>query len=225
MSALDALRYLTRLPTGGKAEGALILFHGRGSDEHDLYRLLDDLDPAGRLLGVTVRGPLSLPPGGAHWYVVQQVGFPDPTTFFETRALLDGWLAAFTAETGVPPAQTILGGFSQGAVMTWTMGLGEGRPRPAGLVALSGFIPKVPGFALDLSLPLPPVAIGHGTLDGVIPVTFGQQARDRLMAAGAQVLYHESPIRHGIHPAFLDQLAPWVTSVVDGLAPAPAPTA
>ena len=57
-----------RAPAAGEPEGALVLFHGRGADENDLFPLLDALDPERRLLGVTPRGPLSLPPGGAHWY-------------------------------------------------------------------------------------------------------------------------------------------------------------
>ena len=57
-------------PAVGEPEGLLVLLHGRGADERDLFPLLDLLDPERRLLGVTPRGPLSLPPGGAHWYAV-----------------------------------------------------------------------------------------------------------------------------------------------------------
>jgi phospholipase/carboxylesterase len=192
-----------------------VLFHGRGSDEYDLYRLLDDLDPDRRLLGVTPRGPLSLPPGGAHWYVVRRVGFPDPDTFHPTRQLLSEWLDELARSTGIPPGRTVLGGFSQGAVMAHTMGLGTGRPRPAGIVAFSGFIPTVEGFDVDLSAPLPPVAIGHGTYDDVIAVEFGREARDRLTAAGADVTYQESPMRHSIDPGFLDELVPWVAGAIE----------
>ena len=63
MSGASALEHLVR-PAAGRAEGALVLFHGRGADEHDLFPLLDMLDPERRLVGVTPRGPLSLPPGG-----------------------------------------------------------------------------------------------------------------------------------------------------------------
>ena len=70
----DQLTYLTR-PVAGDAEGLLVLFHGRGADERDLYPLLDLLDPERRLLGVTPRGPLSLPPGGAHWYALHEIGY------------------------------------------------------------------------------------------------------------------------------------------------------
>ena len=71
-------------PASARAEpeGALVLLHGRGTDEHDLFPLIDLLDPEARLVGVTPRGPLSLPPGGAHWYVVREVGYPDPDTFY-----------------------------------------------------------------------------------------------------------------------------------------------
>ena len=67
-----------------------MLFHGRGADEHDLFPLLDMLDPERRLLGATARGPLSLPPGGAHWYAVRRVGYPDPETFHATYPELAG---------------------------------------------------------------------------------------------------------------------------------------
>ncbi len=173
MSGLDTLTHRVR-PSAGEPEGALVLFHGRGSDEHDLYRLLDDLDPDRRLLGVTPRGPLSLPPGGAHWYITRQVGYPDPQTFDATDRLVSAWLDELARSTGIPPERTILGGFSQGAVMTHALGLGTGRPRPAAMLAFSGFIPTVEGFDLDLAPPLPPVAIGHGTNDQVISVEFGR---------------------------------------------------
>ena len=192
----------------------LVLFHGRGADEHDLVPLLDLLDPEQRLLGVTPRGPLSLPPGGAHWYAVQEIGYPDPGTFLPTEKLASQWLDGLAAETGIPPERSVLGGFSQGAVMTYTLGLGADRPRPAGLVALSGFLPTVPGWELDLSAPLPPVAIGHGTYDPIIEVGWGRQARELLEGAGADVTYRESPLPHAIDPRFVVELSGFVADAL-----------
>ena len=74
-----------RREADGEPEGVLVLIHGRGADENDLYPLLDYLDPERRFLGVTPRGPLSLPPGGAHWYAVREIGYPDPRHFLATR--------------------------------------------------------------------------------------------------------------------------------------------
>jgi phospholipase/carboxylesterase len=201
-------------PADGEPEGLLVLFHGRGVDENDLFPLLDVLDPQRRLLGITPRGPLSLPPGGAHWYAVREIGYPDPATFLPTYQAVAEWLGSIAEETGIGLERTVLGGFSQGGVMSYALGLGRGRPRPAALVALSGFVPTVPGFELDLEPPLPPVAIGHGTLDPVISVEWGRRAREQLEAAGADVLYREYPLPHAVDPGFLAELAPWIASAL-----------
>jgi phospholipase/carboxylesterase len=202
-------------PPAREPEGALVLFHGRGTDEHDLFPLLDVLDPEQRLLGVTPRGPLSLPPGGRHWYAVREIGYPDPETFLPTYERAGEWLDAFASETEIPAGRTVLGGFSQGAVMTYALGLGAGRPQPAALLALSGFPPTVEGFQLDLADRRGlPVAIGHGAYDPVIGVEWGREARRRLEEAGATVLYRESPLGHTVDPAFLAELAPWVAEAL-----------
>ncbi|MFN2490213.1 MAG: alpha/beta hydrolase [Actinomycetota bacterium] len=198
-------------PATREPQGVMILFHGRGADQHDLFPLFDLLDPAGRLFGFAPRGPLALPPGGAHWYVSRDVGHPDPSSFHATVERVDAWLASVEVATGCGRDRTIIGGFSQGAVMSYALGLGRGRPPPRALVALSGFMPVVDDFELDvddrgdLS-----VAIGHGTYDPVIDVEWGRLARERLEAAGADVLYRESPMAHGIDPGFVQEIAAWL---------------
>jgi phospholipase/carboxylesterase len=192
-----------------------VLIHGRGADEHDLFPLADALDPERRLAAVLPRGPLRLPPGGAHWYVVHEVGRPDPATFLPTYAALGGWLDATAAAHEVASDRVVIAGFSQGAVMSYALGLGAGRPRPAGIIALSGFVPVVAGFDLDLPGRAGlPVAIGHGTLDPVIEVGFGRSARDQLEGAGLVVRYQESPMPHSIDPAFLGELRGWLSGVI-----------
>jgi phospholipase/carboxylesterase len=200
----------TRREPAGEPQGVLVLFHGRGTDEHDLAPLLEVIDPERRLLGVTPRGPLSLAPGGAHWYIVARVGYPDPETFHASYARTSAWLDALAERTGIPPERMVLGGFSQGAVMSYALGLGPDRPRPSAIVALSGFIPTVRGWEPDLERPLPPVAIGHGTYDPVIPVQFGREAKRLLEEAGDEVLYSESPLPHAIDQRFLETLRPWL---------------
>ena len=205
MSALESLAYRRR-DAAGEPRGALVVCHGRGADEHDLAPLLDALDPGRRLVGFLPRGPLSLPPGGAHWYVVREVGFPDPATFLPTFETLSGWVDAALADAGVPIERTVFAGFSQGAVMSYALAFAATRPRPAGVLAFSGFVPRVDGFELDLAgREGLPVSIAHGTHDPIITVSFGRDARDRLEAAGADVAYVEEPMAHSIGPAGLAQ--------------------
>jgi phospholipase/carboxylesterase len=202
-------------PAAGDPQGALVLLHGRGADEHDLHPLLDVFDPHRRLVGLTPGGPLSLPPGGRHWYVVPRVGYPEPETFGATLAELAGVLDAQLAEHGVGWERTVLGGFSQGAVMSYAVGLGAGRPLPAGILAMSGFIPTVDGWELRADgLQDYPIAIAHGSIDPVISVDFARAARDRLSAAGADVLYRESQMPHTIDPRVVPDLQAWVAERV-----------
>jgi phospholipase/carboxylesterase len=209
VSDLQLLEYAER-PPAGEAAGVLVLMHGRGSSEQDLFPLLDMLDPQQRLWGFSPRGPLRLPPGGAHWYVLGGIPTPDPVTFLETYGLVDRWLRAVAETTGVPAERTVIGGFSQGAVMSWALGLGEGRPRPAGIAAMSGFMPRVEGWSMSLEPPLPRVAILHGSYDEMIRVEWGREAKEALEAAGADVLYRESALAHSIDPRVLPEIEQWL---------------
>jgi phospholipase/carboxylesterase len=211
---IDLLAHELR-PARDEPEGAIVLLHGRGANQFDLLPLLDGLDPERRLVGVTPRAPLELSPGGYHWYVSGAVGYPDKQTFDAGYATLASWLDALPAALGVPWPRTVLGGFSMGAVMSYALGLGRGRPAPAGILALSGFMPTVEGFELGLSDRNGfPVAIGHGTQDPVILVEFARDARRRLEAAGARVLYRESQMFHSIDPVFVHVLQNWLTETV-----------
>jgi phospholipase/carboxylesterase len=183
-----------------------VLLHGRGAEEHDLAPLLDLLDPDQQLVGLLPRGPLALPPGGRHWYIVREVGFPDPRTFGPTYAAASEWLDEALAEVGVPSERAVLGGFSQGAVMSYALALGAGRPQPAAILAFSGFVPRVDGFKLDLERRAGlRVSIAHGIFDPLIGVGFGRDARDRLQAAGLAVSYREDPVGHQLAQGGLTQ--------------------
>jgi phospholipase/carboxylesterase len=202
-------------PAAHEPLGALVLLHGRGADEHDLLGLAEVLDPDHHLVAITPGGPLSLPPGGRHWYVVERVGHPDPQTFRASYETLEGWLRELPEITGVPWERTVLGGFSQGAVMAYALGLGAGRPSPAAILAFSGFLPTVPGWQMELAgREGLGVAIGHGTLDPVIPVRFAHEADRTLSAAGIEVSFRESPIAHGIDLGFAAGLRPWIARAI-----------
>jgi phospholipase/carboxylesterase len=216
---MSALTYRER-PAAGDPAGLLVLHHGRGADEHDLLGLADTLDPQRRLHVVTPRAPLTIPgwPGN-HWYVVPRVGYPDPDTFHRAYALLADFHDELWATTGIGPEATVLGGFSMGSVMSYSLGLAGERPAPAGILAFSGFVPVVEGWQPDLaSRPELPVFIAHGRQDPVMEVAFARRARALLEAGGLPVSYHESDASHHIDPAHLPAAVAWLDRT---LAPAP----
>ena len=207
--------HVTREPAG-EAAGTLVLLHGRGADEHDLLGLLDVIDPRRRLRGVTVGGPLALPPGGRHWYAVHRVGFPDPSTFDPTYTRLGRFL---DSELGLDWSRTVIGGFSQGGVMSYALGLGAGRPRPAGVLAMSCFVPETDHWEADLASRAGlPVAHVHGEHDPVIGVEFARAARTLLEGAGLPLLYREFPGGHHVDPRVLVDLARWLEDRLPGAA-------
>jgi phospholipase/carboxylesterase len=203
---------------GARPEGLLVLHHGRGTDERDLIGLADVVDPERRLYVVAPRGPLTLHgwPGN-HWYVVPRVGYPDPDTFGASYSALAAFHDALWERTGIAPHETVLGGFSMGAVMSYALGLGSDRPAPAGILALSGFVPVVDGWAPDFdSRPATRVLIAHGRSDPVIGVEFARRARDVIEGAGLEVEYRESDAAHHVDPADIPAIVEWLTSAVPG---------
>lgn len=212
---MSALTYRER-PAAGEPSGLLVLHHGRGTDENDLLGLADVLDPERRLHVVTPRGPLTLSGWpGYHWYVVPRVGYPDPETFWTTFEALSEFHDELWERTGTTPERTILGGFSMGSVMSYSLGLAADRPRPAGILAFSGFIPVVQRWEPDLEgRKGMPVFIAHGRNDPIMEVGFARRARELLEGGGLEVEYHESDTGHNIDPAHVPAAVRWLTERV-----------
>jgi phospholipase/carboxylesterase len=100
-----------------------------------------------------------------------------------------------------------------GSVMSYSLALAGDRPRPAGILAFSGFIPTVEGWEPDLgSRPDLPVFIAHGRGDPVMDVEFARRARALLQAGGLPVEYHESDAAHHIDPAHVPAAIQWLAA-------------
>ena len=206
---MDSLTFEER-PASGHAAGLLVLHHGRGADERDLLGLAEILDPGRQLHVVSPRAPLSIR-DGYHWYVVPRVGYPDPETFHAAYDRLAAFHDRLWERTGITPEHTVLAGFSMGAVMSYSMGLAGERPKPAGILAFSGFIPGVDGWQPDLaSRDDLPVFIAHGRRDPIIAFDFARRASALLEAGGLPVEYHESDVGHEVDPIHLRAATEWL---------------
>jgi phospholipase/carboxylesterase len=208
---MEALHFLER-PADGDPEGLMVLHHGRGTEERDLLGLADALDPTRRLRAVTPRAPLQLPGSpGYHWYLVPRVGYPDRDSFHAARAALADLHDRLWEETGAGPGQTVLAGFSMGAVMSYAMALGADRPSVAGILAFGGFVPVVDGWEPSFGDRQATRAfIAHGRNDPIIEVGFARRARELLEAGGLDVTYRESELGHQIDPGHLRDAAAWL---------------
>lgn len=189
-------------PASAEAAGALVLLHGRGGNEHDFFRLHDDLDPDQRLHVYVPRGPIPVGDGHAVWFDLERPGLLEHTT-----SAMESWLDSLP----FPREMIAVAGWSQGGAIAFILGL-SARPPPAALIALGAFFPLWERWEPSLEPPLPPVLIGHGTNDDSVPVAWARLARRLVEGAGAKVTYCETGVGHEIDPSWLTE-----ARVVEGL--------
>jgi phospholipase/carboxylesterase len=215
VGALTSLGFRER-PAEGEPDGLLVLHHGRGADEFDLLPLGDAIDPQRRLHVVTPAAPLQLPDTpGRHWYLVPQVGHPDPDSFLAACDALGAFHDELWERTGLGPESTVLGGFSMGSVMSYALGLAGARAAPAGILAFSGFVPELDEWPLEVAARAGlRTFIAHGRRDPVIGVEFARRARELLSAGGLEVSYHESDLGHQIDAMAVVAAARWLAATL-----------
>jgi phospholipase/carboxylesterase len=189
----------------------LLLLHGYGASEHDLFDLADYVDP--RLHVLSARAPLALPWGGFAWYHLGGAPgrlIPDPASRAEAVELIEHFVPMLPERLGTDPQRTYVLGFSQGAIIA--LALAMARPDAlAGVIALSGYLdpdlmPATPSEALN-GLPIIQM---HGAYDDVIPVAAAHMTREAMSRLPVRYVYHEHPIGHGIHPDGLRQIQAWL---------------
>jgi phospholipase/carboxylesterase len=190
----------------------LILLHGVGSNEHDLFGLAPYLDP--RFLIVSARAPYVMMPGMYAWFEIGWVGTEivvDPQQAEASRKLIAQFVqeaAAYSAD----PGRVYLLGFSQGAIMSAAVAL----TRPdlvAGAVLMSGRVRR------DLLPPLDaeqlvekPFLVVHGTADAVLPIENGRASRDFLASLPVKLTYKEYRMAHEVSAESLADVVTWLSA-------------
>lgn len=200
---------------GGGRPPALLLLHGRGTNENDLLELLDYLDP--RFFVISVRAPFQFDQGcgGYTWYEVQDVGTPHPQQFEESYKRLVQFLDDVKRGYPIDERQLFLLGFSMGSIMSFAVSLT--KPKSVrGIVAHSGYIPENTSlqFAWDQLQGLS-IFVAHGVHDPVIPIHFGRRAHELLSKTSADLTYKEYPISHTISEESLSDLSSWLQKKLD----------
>jgi phospholipase/carboxylesterase len=184
------------------------LLHGLGSNERDLMAFAPYQDP--RLTIVAYRAPIAYGYGGFAWFDIQWL--PEGRTVDEdeadrSRDLLVDAVAGLREE--FTPSRLVVGGFSQGAMMT--LGIALARPDLVdGALMMSGRV--MPRFVANASPEASrvPFLLQHGVRDDVLPVADGREARDALVELGVEVEYREYPIGHEVSMASLQDAIGWI---------------
>ena len=215
------------LQTGDQPVASIVVLHGLGADGNDFVPIAQELDlsavgpvrfvfPHAPVRPVTLNGGMAM----RAWYDIlgsdlarreDEPGLRASVT--QVQALLD-----HEAARGIPPARTVLMGFSQGCAMTLLTGL-RAPQRLAGLVGLSGYLPLAATTAAERSAANrdTPVFLAHGRFDPMVALARGTATRDALLALGQPVQWHEYPMQHSVCGEEIADLNAWLLKV---LAPA-----
>jgi phospholipase/carboxylesterase len=216
-----SLRYLVVEPDEfdpDRAYPLIILLHGFGSNMSDLAGLTPTIGRVGYLYACP-NAPLAMDIGGG------QVGYAWANLYgdsYEREAqdaenLLIDFVQELTQQYKVTPDRVMLGGFSQGGMLTYRVGL----PRPemfAGLFALSSRVTDPDGLRSRLPERRDQaIFVSHGTQDTMISVDDGRESRRLLGEWGYDVEYHEYEMGHEIRQEVIDDSLKWLSKVMPPL--------
>lgn len=213
-----SLTHLVRPPAqSSEAPPMLLLLHGVGSNERDLFSLAPQLD--GRFLVLSARAPNPRGPGGFAWFEVQftpQGPVIDPAQAEASRRLLLRFIAEAAAAYGADARRVYLMGFSQGAIMSASVALTEPEV-VAGAVLMSGrILPEIgPLVAAPERLAGLPILVAHGAQDTVLPIHHGRASRELLAGLPVDLSYHEYGMGHEVRPESLADIGAWLRARLD----------
>ncbi|MGH2625812.1 MAG: alpha/beta hydrolase [Anaerolineales bacterium] len=202
----------------------LLLLHGVGSHEADLFTLAPMLDR--RLLCLSLRAPFALASGSYAWFEVELSPVSpviDAAQAEESRRRVAEFIPRAVEHYRADPERVFLLGFSQGAIISLALCLT--RPELlAGVVALSGRTlpelftqegPLAGRLAPPEALKGMPILVLHGTHDPVLPIHFGRDTRERFGALAVDLMYQELPMAHTISPEALVIVQRWLSDRLD----------
>jgi phospholipase/carboxylesterase len=207
----SVLQYIVRAPqvASGKNK-AIILLHGVGSNERDLFNLAGQLPDDFYI--ISLRGPFSLGTERYAWYSVD-FSTGKPVYNAEQELVSREAIAMFIKQVKEKYNldEVYVGGFSQGAIMSYSIGLLY-PDEVKGIIAFSGRLLEEikPLGKKDAYLKKTKVFIAHGIHDTTLPVFYARAAKSYLQALKVPVSYHEYNIGHHISQEIINDLRAWL---------------
>ncbi|TNE29253.1 MAG: alpha/beta fold hydrolase [Bacteroidetes bacterium] len=216
MSAPLPLHCVSVPPTHPAENGkspVVLLLHGYGSHENDLFSFANDLRRTHYV--ISLRAPLRLGFGGFAWYEINwnESGekWTDVEAGLNSLKLLESFIDQLEDHFPVDSNAITLMGFSQGAIMSYAYSFRHPEKLKA-VVAMSGYIVSelMPKQAVMELVQKTPFYITHGTEDAVIPVSWAKQGVDYLEKLKINHVFKTYPMPHGISPEAYAELKAWL---------------
>ena len=208
------LHYLVQEPKTIKDQNPLlILLHGYGSNEEDLFSFAPELPDDSYV--ISVRAPYDLQPYGHAWYAIHfdadENKFSDNVQAKQSVELIAGFIDAIVKQYPIDTKNVTLVGFSQGAILSYATAL-TFPDKVAKVVALSGYFNQeiMPEVIDTKSISHLKFFVSHGSVDQVIPVEWARKAKPALENLGLEVEYHEYPVGHGVAPQNFFDFKNWL---------------
>ena len=194
----------------------LVLMHGVGSNEQDLFSLAPQIPDRFHVL--SLRAPFRMGPGSHAWFDFSIEPNGERTINEEqeaqSRALVAQAVESAAEQLGIPPERVVVGGFSQGGIMALSLLLTKPALMHAGLVWHSRLLPQVvPLTAPADALRGKRLWLSHGTHDNVIPLANALAIAHHMAPLPVAVTYHEFPSAHEIRPSELAATVTWLESL------------
>ena len=210
------LHYLIQEPKTIKDQNPLlILLHGYGSNEEDLFSFATELPDDCYV--ISVRAPYDLQPYGHAWYAIHfdadENKFSDNAQAKESVELIASFIDEIVKQYAIDTKNVTLIGFSQGAILSYATALTYPE-KIAKVVALSGYFNQeiLPEIIDTKAISHLKFFVSHGSVDQVIPVEWARKAKPALENLGLEVAYHEYPIGHGVAPQNFFDFKNWLLS-------------
>lgn len=209
------LQYLVREPKVILEKNpVLVLLHGYGSNEEDLFSFATELPE--EYYVISVRAPYDLQPYGHAWYAIyfdaDENKFSDDEQAKTSRDAIANFIDSLCEKHPIDNKNVTLIGFSQGAILSYATALSYPEKVNC-VVALSGYLNEkvlAEGFQNKAIANLK-FFISHGSVDQVIPVDWARKAKPFLENLGLEVTYKEYPVGHGVAPQNFFDFKNWLS--------------
>ena len=211
------LHYITRPSSLTSNAPLLIMCHGYGSDENDLFSFASELPD--ELFIISLRAPYQLQPFGYAWYAINfdadQGKWSDDNQAQASRDRIANFIDYACNTYPVNRENVTLLGFSQGTILSYAVALTYPE-KVKNVIALSGYINPniIPNNVSSMNYSNLHFYCSHGSVDQVIPVTWARKAPTFLEALKIDYQYAEFPVGHGVAPQNFYEFKKWLTNKI-----------